>query len=103
MSQSSSDNRKDKKDKKEKKVKKDGGGALSMNNVLLGGVSSAILAPLITKYLLKMEVGQQKGIICQLMLAASVMGFTVPKEITNKMIMGLTTGALAALVIKQIK
>jgi len=34
------------------------------------------------------------------MLAASVMGFTVPKEITNKMIMGLTTGALAALVIK---
>jgi len=55
MSQSSSDNRKTQ--KKEKKEKKVSNSTFGMNNILLGGVSSAILAPLITKYLLKMELG----------------------------------------------
>ena len=54
MSQSSSDNKKEKKE--EKKEKKEVEAMFNMKNILLGGVGSAILAPLVTKYLLKMDI-----------------------------------------------
>lgn len=60
MSQSSSDNKKEKKEQKkgnkEDKEKKEVEAMFNMKNILLGGVGSAILAPLVTKYLLKMDI-----------------------------------------------